>query len=719
MHHNTGIPTKTPSAAATSDSSISSRAETPPPYAASMEEPGRPEKAARPSQRHELPSPELEAVLLQARNFGDSADEDFRRNLYESSISFYTQAIDCCSCIGEPASSFGGAAAIVPTTPAETVLVRGILIELFTNRAMTYNLLRQFRRAEADCEQALLLFECHLPSESSSDSIYIYSIKARYLRARAREQLATECLFFANTGCDEIVGDAPMATTTSASFSAHSQTYIDGAKHDLHACLLLLINSGTLSQDVDDELFDEMRATVVEASRRLDRVTAASADLANTPNDPQIVMYPRNEQRDRCGACGARGVLKCCSQCRFTFYCNDECQRTAWEGHTKACSKKAALLPFSKSPTGLNNLGNTCYANAALQGLFHVTPLAQYFLTGRFRGDINDSNMSASEGQLALAFKEVVVALNRDDIDSYSPAQFMRTVHSLSNFKADRQHDAEEFLAYLLDGLHEDLKRIQAHQHVEMSESTKGDCVADTGAQAWDAHRQGNTSLLFDIFWGQFMNTYCCPKCSSASVSFDVFNRVSLAIPQQQSISVVAATAAGEKNTETFVTLDQCFDSFVEPECLDENNMWKCPHCMEDVQATKTIGFHRLPNVLIVHLKRFEFDYVLKQGTKLETLVDFPLEGLDLTENGHVTPHIEALADDRVPAVYDCFAVVNHTGSMDDGHFTAYARPWDETGVFDEWTSFDDSAATRMGDDTECIVSAAAYVMMYRRRTLA
>ncbi|KAL7575448.1 hypothetical protein ACA910_007347 [Epithemia clementina (nom. ined.)] len=77
------------------------------------------------------------------------------------------------------------------------------------------------------------------------------------------------------------------------------------------------------------------------------------------------------------------------------------------------------------------------------------------------------------------------------------------------------------------------------------------------------------------------------------------------------------------------VLLDQCFDTFVKPERLDERNTWYCSNCKEHVRAMKTIELWHLPNILVVYLKRFEFKNVLRRD-KLETLVNFPLDGLDM-----------------------------------------------------------------------------------------
>jgi hypothetical protein len=166
------------------------------------------------------------------------------------------------------------------------------------------------------------------------------------------------------------------------------------------------------------------------------------------------------------------------------------------------------------------------------------------------------------------------------------------------------------------------------------------------------------------------------------------------------------------------VTLAQCFDTFTKPERLDENNMWYCSQCKEHVRAMKTMELWRLPNVLVVHLKRFEFKHALRRD-KLDTLVDFPLEGLDMSV--HCAPSsTSSFVDETVPAIYDLFAVTNHFGRMGFGHYTAYARMWDESGISDDWALFDDSSVRSVGDgmgQTASVVSPAAYVLFYRRRT--
>ena len=79
--------------------------------------------------------------------------------------------------------------------------------------------------------------------------------------------------------------------------------------------------------------------------------------------------------------------------------------------------------------------------------------------------------------------------------------------------------------------------------------------------------------------------------------------------------------------------MDQCLQEFKQSETLDEDNKWYCNKCQEHVQATKTLELYRVPKVLIISFKRFKASrnrYGFGGGQKIDTHVDFPLEGLDM-----------------------------------------------------------------------------------------
>lgn len=88
-----------------------------------------------------------------------------------------------------------------------------------------------------------------------------------------------------------------------------------------------------------------------------------------------------------------------------------------------------------------------------------------------------------------------------------------------------------------------------------------------------------------------------------------------------------------------------------------------CPGCKEHRQASKKLDLWRLPEILIIHLKRFSYSRYTKN--KLETFVDFPIHDLDLSK------YIGHRCQD-VPHNYRLYATSNHYGSLGGGHYTAY-----------------------------------------------
>lgn len=105
---------------------------------------------------------------------------------------------------------------------------------------------------------------------------------------------------------------------------------------------------------------------------------------------------------------------------------------------------------------------------------------------------------------------------------------------------------------------------------------------------------------------------------------------------------------------------------------LAPDDAWRCPHCRVPQQGTVKLSLWTLPDILIIHLKRFR--QVAEHRHKLTTLVRFPLRGLDMAP--HLAPGGGRWAPRRLPesrprdSLYDLYAVCNHHGSMQGGHYT-------------------------------------------------
>lgn len=150
------------------------------------------------------------------------------------------------------------------------------------------------------------------------------------------------------------------------------------------------------------------------------------------------------------------------------------------------------------------------------------------------------------------------------------------------------------------------------------------------------------------------------------------------------------------------ITLEECFTETSKSEVLSEDNAWYCSRCKELRRATKTLEIWTVPDILIIHLKRFSGHRSFRD--KIEELIDFPVEGLDLT--GKVGfPESKDLT-------YDLFAVDNHYGGLGGGHYTATAQNF-----FDkQWYDYNDSIVSKC-ESGQKAVSRAAYLLFYRRRS--
>lgn len=68
-----------------------------------------------------------------------------------------------------------------------------------------------------------------------------------------------------------------------------------------------------------------------------------------------------------------------------------------------------------------------------------------------------------------------------------------------------------------------------------------------------------------------------------------------------------AAHSARLRGGKTPVSLAACVEAFLQPEQLSEEDSWFCPGCKQHVQADKKLDLWSLPEVLVVHLKRFSY----------------------------------------------------------------------------------------------------------------
>lgn len=138
---------------------------------------------------------------------------------------------------------------------------------------------------------------------------------------------------------------------------------------------------------------------------------------------------------------------------------------------------------------------------------------------------------------------------------------------------------------------------------------------------------------------------------------------------------------------------------------LDEKNLDKCPNCEENIATRNKIELYKPPKILMIQLKRFE------KGKKIKTFIDFPIKNLDIS----LFISNSSKYYSTYPVKYDLFAVSNHSGELENGHYNASCLNY----INNHWYSFNDKNVEIIeNDNPDSIVTKDAYVLFYRQRKI-
>ncbi|PAV83508.1 hypothetical protein WR25_15949 isoform A [Diploscapter pachys] len=198
-------------------------------------------------------------------------------------------------------------------------------------------------------------------------------------------------------------------------------------------------------------------------------------------------------------------------------------------------SSRSAYHSYVQGACGLQNLGNTCFMASALQCLSNVPPLTEYFLSDAYLKDINESNPLGAHGELAKAYGELMKQMWSGEITSFVPRRMKSIIGQFApRFNGYQQQDAQELMAFLLDGLHEDLNRVKVKPYSEEDENIDKLSEIEKAEQAWASYKARNDSIVVDKVHGQLKSTLICPVCSKVSIKFDPFCYLSVPLPPKE-----------------------------------------------------------------------------------------------------------------------------------------------------------------------------------------
>ena len=182
----------------------------------------------------------------------------------------------------------------------------------------------------------------------------------------------------------------------------------------------------------------------------------------------------------------------------------------------KATIRRHIQVELIKTRAGILNKGNTCFVNSIVQCLVSLSVFSpSFFSLDLIKPALNPS--SSTLGLVALSFShfsDQLLLLN----SPFNPTSFLKVLYSkCSLFDQRDQADAQEFLNWLLDSIHEDLNRIHKKYYLDLADfdaSTADNIIAD---YYWDAFKKRDNSIITDTFYGQYKSRVDCSKCSLVS----------------------------------------------------------------------------------------------------------------------------------------------------------------------------------------------------------
>ncbi|GAU21740.1 hypothetical protein TSUD_328650 [Trifolium subterraneum] len=271
---------------------------------------------------------------------------------------------------------------------------------------------------------------------------------------------------------------------------------------------------------------------------------------------------------------------------------------------------------------GLNNIKETDFVNVTIQSLMRVTPLRNFFLI--------PENYQHCKSPLVHRFGELTRKIwhTRNFKGQVSPHEFLQAVMKASKkrFRIGAQSDPVEFVSWLLNTLHADLKTSKT-----------------------------NTSIIYECFQGELEVVKEIPNTRINETSKMPFLMLGLDLPPPPLFMDVM-----EKNIIPQVALFNILKKF-DGETVTEVVR---PHI-----ARMQYRVTRLPKYMILHMRRFTKNNFFVE--KNPTLVNFPVKNLELKD---YIPLPTPKGNQKLRSKYDLIANIVHDGKPGEGSYRAFVQ---------------------------------------------
>ena len=380
--------------------------------------------------------------------------------------------------------------------------------------------------------------------------------------------------------------------------------------------------------------------------------------------------------------------------------------------------KKNAIQPIEKykKPTliGLQNIGATCFMNATLQCLSQTKRLTNYFLNEEHLPTIINNNIALNNPnqlQLSPVYFELLENLwNKEGESYYAPYNFMNRINDMNPlFKKGEAGDAKDFIIYILEQMHKELKKPlnlnNVNQNLPINQYDQNITLMNFFNEF-----SKETSILSDLFFGFNETTNICSNCkfiynsqnkpNPICYNYGIFNLLIFPLEEikkyKNNMNLMNLQSFYQGPTNN-VSMDDCFIYNEKTDFFTGDNKNYCNLCKQLCDSQYTSKIYVSPNILILILNR-------GKGNMYKVNLDFTMK-LDITN------YVILKENSRI--IYNLYGVITHLGeSGPNAHFVASCK----SPVDNKWYRYNDAQVSPIQDFKRDVYNfGIPYILFYEK----